>query len=74
MRTRLPRDLSGREALRVLLKAGFRLVRQTASHVQLVKGQRKLSLPMHRTLGTGLLRALIRDAGMTPEEFVSFLS
>jgi hypothetical protein len=32
-----------------------------------------LTVPDHRELKTGLLRALIRDAGMTVEEFVGAL-
>jgi len=32
-----------------------------------------LSIPLHRELKKGLLRALIRDAGMTVEEFVKLL-
>ncbi len=34
---------------------------------------RMLSVPRHRELGRGLLRALIRDAGVTREEFVKLL-
>jgi hypothetical protein len=32
-----------------------------------------LSVPDHRELGRGLLRALLRDARMTTEEFLRFL-
>ena len=34
---------------------------------------RRLSVPRHRELGRGLLRALIRDAGLPREEFVKLL-
>ena len=34
---------------------------------------RRLSVPGHRELGRGLLRALIRDAGLTREAFLKLL-
>ncbi len=34
---------------------------------------RRLSVPRHRELGRGLLRALIRDAGLTREEFLELI-
>jgi hypothetical protein len=33
-----------------------------------------LTIPLHRELGPGLLRSLIRKAGMTVEEFVELLN
>ena len=34
---------------------------------------RRLSVPRHKELGRSLLRALIRDAGLTREEFLDLL-
>ena len=53
------------------LSAGWRFSRQRGSHMVLVKDgvPFNLSIPDHRELDRGLLRGLIRDAGMTPEEF-----
>ena len=34
---------------------------------------RRLSVPRHHELGRGLLRALIRDAGLTREEFLELI-
>lgn len=73
MNPRLPRDLSARDVLRAFLRAGFKVVRQTGSHVQLLRGSTKLSLPYHKKLGTGLLRGLIKDAGLSIEEFLRLL-
>jgi len=49
--------------------------RQTGSHVALDKeGEAPtLSVPKHRELDKGLLRRLIKDAGLTVEEFVGLL-
>ena len=67
---RLP-VVSGAEAVRRFAKAGWRRDRQHGSHVILLKpGQiASPSVPQHRELAPGTLRALIRAAGMTVDEF-----
>jgi predicted RNA binding protein YcfA (HicA-like mRNA interferase family) len=67
--------VSGREARRVFEKRGWRFDRQRGSHMILVKTgvAANLSVPDHRELDRGLLRGLIRDAGMTVEDFNSLL-
>jgi predicted RNA binding protein YcfA (HicA-like mRNA interferase family) len=55
---------------------GYEVVRQRGSHMRLrhaSNARRPLTVPVHAELKTGLLRALIRDAGMTVEEFVEAL-
>jgi len=71
---RLP-IISGQRAVKVFAKAGWKTRWQVGSHVTMEKeGKRAtLSIPQHRELGRGLLRALIRDAGLTVNEFVAFL-
>ena len=65
-------NISGKEALEVFERAGWRKVGQVGSHVVMVRsGSRaNLSVPQHRDLSIGTLRALIRAAGMTVEEFL----
>lgn len=67
--------ISGAEAVRAFQKAGWRYDRQRGSHVILVKQGRNvtLSVPQHSELAPGTLRALIRIASMTVEDFVSLL-
>lgn len=62
---------SGAEAVRKLRRAGWTAVRQRGSHVMMTKPgyQYTLSIPQHQELGPGLLRKLIRQAGLTVEEF-----
>ncbi|HDL19897.1 MAG TPA: type II toxin-antitoxin system HicA family toxin [Nitrospirae bacterium] len=62
---------SGAEAVRKFQRAGWMVVRQKGSHVMLIKPgyQWTLSIPQHSELGPGLLRKLIRQAGITVEEF-----
>ncbi|MBI5241547.1 MAG: type II toxin-antitoxin system HicA family toxin [Elusimicrobia bacterium] len=70
-------SISGKEAIRSLGKAGFVRIRQSGSHVVLQKrlGHTTVTLviPNHPELAKGTLRAIIRKAGMSVEEFVALL-
>jgi predicted RNA binding protein YcfA (HicA-like mRNA interferase family) len=47
---------------------------QTGSHIILRHAQmRRLTVPNHRELAKGTLRALIREAGLTKDQFVNLL-
>ena len=73
--TRLP-VVSGREAVRAFVKIGYREDRQTSSHIILRHQDpphRRLTVPDHKELARGTLRSLIREAGLTVEEFVVLL-
>ena len=71
--SRLP-VCSGREAVRAFEKLGYAVDHQTGSHIILRHPQmRRLTVPNHRELAKGTLRALIREAGFTKEEFVELL-
>jgi predicted RNA binding protein YcfA (HicA-like mRNA interferase family) len=67
---RLPR-LSGREVVRVFESLGWEKVRQSSSHIILVREghQATLSVPDHKEVAVGTLRSLIRSAGLTVEVF-----
>ena len=55
---------------------GYEIVRQRGSHMRL-RDKRStrppLTIPDHKELKSGLLRRLIRDAGMSVEEFIATL-
>ena len=73
--SRLP-VISGRDAVRAFAKVGYEVDRQRGSHIQLRQSAapfRRLTVPDHREVARGLLRALIRDAGLTVDEFVALL-
>jgi predicted RNA binding protein YcfA (HicA-like mRNA interferase family) len=73
--TRLP-VVSGREVVRALSRLGYRLDHQTGSHLILRQDDpphRRLTVPDHRELAKGTLRSLIRQAGLTVEEFSRLL-
>ena len=65
--------ISGAEAVRAFAKAGWAKDRQRGSHLVMLKPGRNvsLSIPQHRELAPGTLRALIRSAGITVDQFVA---
>ncbi len=67
---RLP-HVSGRRAVTTFERAGFQVRRQRGSHIIMTKPDslETLSVPDHRELKPGALRALIRQAGLTVDEF-----
>jgi predicted RNA binding protein YcfA (HicA-like mRNA interferase family) len=69
-------SISGKEAIKAFEKAGWQRIRTGSSrHVIMKKAGRvsTLSIPDHKILDRGLLRALIRDAFLSIEEFCIFL-
>ena len=67
--------ISGREAIRAFGKLGWQVVRQRGSHICMSRpgASATLSIPDHRELDRGLLRSLIRAAGITVEDFIASL-
>jgi predicted RNA binding protein YcfA (HicA-like mRNA interferase family) len=67
--------MSGRECVTALLKVGFAVRRQHGSHVILRRQDPfvQLVVPDHKVLDRGTLRAIIRQAGLTVEEFTKLL-
>ena len=75
MRIGLP-VVSGREVVRALQGAGYALDHQRGSHIvvrQIEEPHRRITIPDHREVARGTLRAIIRDAGLTVEEFNALL-
>mgnify|MGYP001041389757 CR=1 FL=1 len=72
--TKLPR-ISGRQCRRALERKGFYFKRQEGSHIILRRDKpfAQLVVPDHKELGSGTLRAILREAGVSVEEFVELL-
>ena len=71
----LPR-VSGREVVKALRTAGYEQDRQRGSHIivrQLAYPHRRITVPDHKEIAKGTLRAIIREAGLTVEEFNALL-
>ncbi|HLD06702.1 MAG TPA: type II toxin-antitoxin system HicA family toxin [Candidatus Nanoarchaeia archaeon] len=72
---RLP-IISGKDAVRAMEKAGFVVDHQTGSHIilrQTAAPHRRLTIPNHQEIAKGTLRAIIRQAGLSREEFLELL-
>ena len=59
--------------MKVLVSAGFDEVSQRGSHRKLRRGVATVIVPMHKELASGTLRSIIRQSGMSVEEFLEFL-
>jgi predicted RNA binding protein YcfA (HicA-like mRNA interferase family) len=73
MPPKLP-QISGGQAISALQRLGFVVIRQRGSHVvlkrQISKEEITCVVPLHRELAIGTLRGILRQAQVTPEEFI----
>lgn len=66
--------LSGDEVCKLLRKIGYEFDHQTGSHIILRNVNspfRRVTIPNHKTLAKGTLRSIIREVGLTVDEFKS---
>lgn len=69
---KLPR-VSGSEAVRALQRLGFEIARQRGSHIVMRRGPVGCVVPNHREVKVGTLAGVLRQAGVSVEEFISAL-
>jgi predicted RNA binding protein YcfA (HicA-like mRNA interferase family) len=68
--------VSGADVVKAFRKLGFEVDEQEGSHIivrHLHPPHRRLSIPNHREIAKGTLRTLLRQAGLTVEEFHGLL-
>lgn len=69
--------ISGKQAVAALERLGYQQVRQKGSHIRLRhptnSARLPLTVPDHKELKTGTLRSIIRDAGLSVDEFRALL-
>lgn len=68
--------VSGQEAVRALEKVGYLMDHQPGGHIILRQSDpphRRLTVPFHTELAKGTLHSIIRQAGLTVEEFNALL-
>ena len=73
---KLPTNLSGEKVIKIFIKLGYETDHQTGSHIILryIKPpHRRLTVPKHASLAKGTLRAIIKQAGLTREEFLRLI-
>lgn len=62
--------LSGADVIKALELLGFTQVRQRGSHVVLRRGETGTVVPLHREVKIGTLAGILRQAGVTQDEFL----
>ncbi len=68
-------NISGKEAVKAFQKAGWQIAGQVGSHVVMTKpgASANLSIPQQKELSVGTLRALLRHARLSVDEFLNLL-
>ena len=77
---RLPRDMSGLSLARALAAFGYKVTRQSGSHMRLTtsaNGEHRVTIPRHDSLRVGTLSGVLKDVsehlGIPREELASRL-
>jgi predicted RNA binding protein YcfA (HicA-like mRNA interferase family) len=65
--------VSGAEAIRALEHLGFVVTRQRGSHIVMRRGSMGCVVPNHRELKVGTLAGLLKQAGVSPDDFIEAL-
>ncbi len=75
---KLPRDLDGNQLAQALSKFGYKIIRQTGSHIRLTtqqQGEHHITIPSHSPLKVGTLNAILKDVadhiGMSRDALLS---
>jgi predicted RNA binding protein YcfA (HicA-like mRNA interferase family) len=63
--------LSGAQIIRILERLGFTQARQNGSHVVMKRGAGGCVVPTHSEVKTGTLAGVLRQAGVSHEEFMA---
>lgn len=64
--------INHKEAVRAFQKAGFRVVRK-GKHISMSDGRRIITIPRANPVNAYTMAGIIRDAGLTIEEFKKLL-
>ena len=67
---KLPRDVSGPQAVKALRRLGFEREHQEGSHIRLSCGRLRLTVPNHRTLAPKTLQSILRQGEISLRDFM----
>jgi len=70
---KLPRDLSGQRVAQALKRLGFIEERQEGSHIRLMRGSLRVTVPAHRVLTPKTLQSILRQAQISVQELTAVL-
>ncbi|WFN36983.1 type II toxin-antitoxin system HicA family toxin [Methanomicrobium antiquum] len=73
MTTKRLLPVSAKDMIRVFSKIGYQIDRQKGSHIVMSRGEDILIIPNHNPVSKGTERELIKDAGLSVEEFNNLL-
>lgn len=62
-----------RKAVRALKRAGFKVAREGRKHIVITDGVRILTVPRNNPINAFTMAGIVRDAGLTEEQFRKFL-
>jgi len=65
-------DVSSERAVRAFSKVGFRIVTRS-KHIGMSDGTHRITIPDHKRLNPYTLKSIIKDAGLTDEQFKNLL-
>jgi len=67
--------LSAKQVIKALERIGFKIVRQSGSHIHLWNDQRRIlvTVPNHKELAKGTLNGIIKQSKMNRDEFLSYV-
>ena len=65
--------VSGAAVVRALERLGFVKIRQSGSHVIMRRGAKGCVVPMHSEVKVGTLAGVLRQADISPDEFIAAL-
>jgi len=73
--SKLPRDLSGKEVVKALQKAGFYTKREKGSHIVLRRDNpfAQVVVPNHKSVDTGTLASILDGADLSVEDFIKLI-
>ena len=67
--------LSGRELVKIFEGIGYFIAHTRGSHTRLHHLERRpITVPNYKTIGRGLLRRILRQANLSPKEFLNLLN
>ena len=70
---KVPRDVSGKEAVRAFKRLGFLFLDQRGSHIRMEKGSIRITVPNHDAILPKTLQSMLKQAGASLEEFTEVL-
>jgi predicted RNA binding protein YcfA (HicA-like mRNA interferase family) len=66
---KLPRDVTGAEAVKAFRRLGFTVTNQEGSHIRLTNGAVSITIPNHNPILPKTLQSILRQAGVSREDF-----